>query len=85
MEFLIIYAVFALSVGVISNLSLVQVALNNIKKQGVENMVTEHPYLLHMSTFCIHVLIAPLMTLLLISSSHVERMREALTNVLAQD
>lgn len=85
MEFVIIYALFALSVAVVSNITFTQYAINEMRKQGVENQVTEHPVLMHLSMFVIHILIAPAMTYVLFWSSSTNRLQTALIETLSQD
>lgn len=85
MEFLIIYGLFALSVGVVGSISLTHYIMRELYGKGVENQVTEHPVLAYVSMFIIHVLIAPAIAWVLISSDRTNRLQTALLDVLAQD
>lgn len=85
MEFLSIYALFALAVAVLSNLAFTGVVLRRLRIKGVENVITEHPVLLHISTLIINMLIAPIMAAVLLSTDKTTRFTFALEDALAQD
>jgi len=71
-------------VAVISNITISEVCIQNLRDSEIENVITANPGIFHISTFIMHMIIAPVMILVLVSSSRTDTLRATLTKQLSE-